>query len=476
MEIVNLPINSTRPTTEANYIFTAGAMAGNSVPNLVAEFLGTFLLVFTVGCNVLSSNPVWAGVSIACVLMVSIYALAPVSGANFNPAVSLALGFAGKSDWSQVAGYCVVQIIGGVAAGAAYSALFGEVFNLGPMGGFGWQQAMACEALYTFMLCFVVLNTAASKKIGGKNQFYGLAIGFVIVAGAYGPGAVSGGCFNPAVAFGIDIISAKLGFGWCILYTAFEAIGAVLAVAAFKAMRPEERDDSQSPEDYGIASKVIGEFLGTFMLVLTVGLNVLGASKAAAFSIAASLMCMIYAIGDVSGAHFNPAVTVAILVSGRDKISPGDACIYIGTQFVGGLAASFVYQAVHDGTTFRLGPGDGFGWPQVATAEIAFTFVLCFVVLCVATTAKAPAAEFTGFIIGMCVTVGGLAIGKISGGSLNPAVSLGIATSRTIVGGGTFTGGPYYSVCELIAGCLAAAVFRVVYPQEYTVAEKESMA
>lgn len=451
-------------------------MTSVSVPSLVAEFLGTFLLVFTVGCNVLSSNPVWAGVSIACVLMVSIYALAPVSGANFNPAVSMALGFARKMGWAQVAGYCVAQIIGGIAAGAAYAALFGEVFNLGPTAGFQWQQAMACETLYTFMLCFVVLNTAASKKIGGKNQFYGLAIGFVIVAGAYGPGAVSGGCFNPAVAFGIDIISAKLGFGWCVLYTAFEMVGAIVAVAAFLAMRPEERDDAHSPEDYSIASKVIGELIGTFMLVLTVGLNVLGASKAAAFSIAASLMCMIYAIGDVSGAHFNPAVTVAILCSGRGKISTGDACVYIGTQLVGGLAAAFVYQAVHDGTTFRLGPGDGFGWPQVATAEIVFTFVLCFVVLCVATTAKAPAAEFTGFIIGMCVTVGGLAIGKISGGSLNPAVSMGIATSRKLVGGGDFTGGPSYSAFELIAGCLAAVIFRVVYPQEYEVAEKESMA
>jgi len=131
-------------------------MTSVSVPNLVAEFLGTFLLVFTVGCNVLSSNPVWAGVSIACVLMVSIYALAPVSGANFNPAVSMALGFARKMGWAQVTGYCVAQIIGGIVAGAAYAALFGEVFNLGPTAGFQWQQAMACEMLYTFMLCFVV--------------------------------------------------------------------------------------------------------------------------------------------------------------------------------------------------------------------------------------------------------------------------------------------------------------------------------
>merc|ERR1719151_12670 len=209
---------------------------------IAAEFVGTFLLVFTVGCNVLSSNPVWGGVSIACSLMVGIYALGGVSGANFNPAVSTALGLAGKMEqgWAQVGAYCAVQVVSGIVAAFSYTALFGASFNLGPTKGYGWWQAMLCEMLYTFMLCFVVLNTAASKKIGGKNQFYGLAIGFVIVAGAYGPGAVSGGCFNPAVAIAIDTSSIHLGFGWCLFYTFFEFLGAVAAVMAFWLVRPEE--------------------------------------------------------------------------------------------------------------------------------------------------------------------------------------------------------------------------------------------
>merc|ERR1719446_304958 len=92
--------------------------------------------------------------------------------------------------------------------------------------------------IYTFMLCFVVLNVACSNAHAGKNQFYGLAIGFVIVAGGYGAGHISGGCFNPAVAFGIDISSAKLGFGWCLAYSLFELIGSGLAVALFKVIRP----------------------------------------------------------------------------------------------------------------------------------------------------------------------------------------------------------------------------------------------
>jgi aquaporin Z len=443
-------------------------MAGvNWASSLTAEFIGTFILIFTVGCNVLSSNPVWGGVSIACSLMVGIYALGGVSGANFNPAVSAALLLAGKIEAATFGAYCATQIVSGCVAALCYTALFGANFNLGPTKGYGWWQAMLCEMLYTFMLCFVVLNTAASKKLGGKNQFYGLAIGFVIVAGAYGPGAVSGGCFNPAVAIAIDLSSITKGFGWCLVYTAFEMIGAVLAVGLFKAMRPEERDDSDAPaEGYSLQSKLVSESIGTFMLVLTAGLNVLVHSKAAAFSIAASLMCMIYACGDVSGGHFNPAVTVAILASGRGKIDGKEAGAYMGAQIVSGLLGALCYALIMGGVTFPIGPGKGFGWMGVATAEIVFTFVLTYVVLCVATTRNPPAPELVGWIIGSCVTVGGLAIGIISGGSLNPAVSFGIGVARIFFGGNLWRCF-VYMIFEFIGGAAAAMVFKVTHPEEY---------
>jgi len=444
-------------------------MARLSIASCTAEFVGTFILVFTVGCNVLASNPVWGGVSIACSLMVSIYALGGVSGANFNPAVSLALGLAGKMEEGpkQVAVYCGVQVAAGISAAGCYSLLYGGSFNLGPTEGFSWWQAMLSEMFYTFMLCFVVLNTAASKALGGKNQFYGLAIGFVIVAGAYGPGAISGGCFNPAVAIAVDASSFAKGFGWCVVYALFEMLGAALAVDAFWALRPEERiRDASAPPEYSPQCKLVGEALGTFMLVLTAGLNVLTESKAAALSIAACLMCMFYAIGDVSGAHFNPAVTVAILGSRRDKISTKMAGLYIAVQIASGLLAALTYATIMGGVTFPIGPGRGFGWAGVSTAEFLFTFVLCFVVLCVATVQANPAPEFTGLIIGMCVTVGGLAIGGVSGGSLNPAVSFGVATARVLFGG-TFYRGVVYMVIEALAGLAAAGLLRVVYPEEY---------
>merc|ERR1711865_263355 len=115
----------------------------------------------------------------------------------------------------------------------------------------------------------------------------------------------------------------------------------------------QEADPEAEPE---IGAKLLSEFLGTFMLVLTVGLNVLSGSTAGAFSIAASLMCMIFALGTCSGAHFNPAVTTAIVCSGRGKCSPKDGAMYMGVQIVGGICAAFTYSLMMNGETFALKP------------------------------------------------------------------------------------------------------------------------
>merc|ERR1719171_1952122 len=104
---------------------------------------------------------------------------------------------------------------------------------------------------------------------------------------------------------------------------------------------------------------------------------------------------MIYALGNVSGGHFNPAVTLAVVLSGREKISPQDAGFYALTQIVAGITAAYVYAAMHHGTTFPLEPGKGYNFSQVAAAEIIATFTLAFVVLSVATV-KQPLKDFYG--------------------------------------------------------------------------------
>merc|ERR1719389_592246 len=123
-------------------------MAKPAPANYVAEAVGTYLLVFTVGCNVLTGSATWAVTSIAAVLMVSIYALGGVSGANLNPAVSVALGCSGKMEWSEVLIYCCAQVTGGLCAGVAYSQMLGQRVHVAPRASFGWWEAELAEANY----------------------------------------------------------------------------------------------------------------------------------------------------------------------------------------------------------------------------------------------------------------------------------------------------------------------------------------
>lgn len=472
---VSAPAESTESTTALKPSYNQADDQADApfISKCVAEFAGTFLLVFTIGCNVFNGNMVWAGVSIGCMLMVAVYALGGISGGNFNPAVSVSLGvvqsLGGKGmDWATVGIYCIVQIIGGIAAAIAsyslyvdsldFSMLNSDNFNLTPRKGFSWLSAWSCEMLYTFMLCFVVLNVAAAKKFQAQaNQWYGLAIGFVVVAGAYGAGAISGGCFNPAVAIGIDVASARSGFGWCFVYSFAELIGAVLAACLFKVVRPE---DFNADEQSEMKKKLVSEFLGTFFLVLTVGLNVLGKSPAGAFSIAAALMCMIYALGDVSGAHFNPAVTLTFLFEGDFDVST--TASYMVVQVFGAVVAAFTYTLMYRGENFALAPQNNSKWGEVAAAEIIFTFILCYVVLCTVVSKETKSSAMYGIAIGSCVTVGGFAIGHISGGSLNPAVSCGIAISH-LPHGGSFLPAIWFSCFEFAGALVTVGLYKITH-------------
>merc|ERR1719387_1107982 len=363
-----------------------------------------------------------------------IYSLGSVSGAHFNPAVTVAIALCGQIEsWLEAGKNCLVQVPAGI--------------------------------LCTCMLCFVVLNVACSRA-NYRNQYYGLAIGFVIIAGGHAAGPISGGCFNPAVAVGIDVSSAGLGFGWCFAYFAYEFTGAALAALLFRLTRPEEwRSDSPST----LTRKCVSEFTGTYFLVLTVGLNVLNKSPAAAWSIACSLMCMIYALGSCSGAHFNPAVTAAIMMAGRNKCPLRDAVPFVFSQIFGALCASMTYCLMCKHTAFALGPATPkYGWVQCGAAEVVFTFVLCFVVLhCATADSNTGCKDMFGLAIGMCVTVGGFAIGAISGGSLNPAVSIGIDMSNAIFNNQVPINWLAYTLFEVVGAALAAVTFYALRPSEY---------
>jgi aquaporin Z len=207
----------------------------------LTELIGTFFLVFAVGCTVLGKVPL-APLAIGATLMVMIYAGGHISGAHYNPAVTLAVLVRGKISRADAVGYWAAQVVGGLLGGlvARYLVNPGKVTALSPSGR-GIAVALIAEALFTFGLAYVVLNVATSRDHPG-NGFYGLAIGFTVVAGAFAVGGLSGGAFNPAVALG----AASVGlFAWAKIWIWLlaELVAGAVAGLVFLVLNPEERED-----------------------------------------------------------------------------------------------------------------------------------------------------------------------------------------------------------------------------------------
>jgi len=157
-------------------------------------------------------------------------------------------------------------------------------------------------------------------------------------------------------------------------------------------------------------------------------------------------------------------VTCAILFSGRGKTNVTEAVTYIVSQLLGGFFAGLTYYGIYNGA-FELKPTTT--WGAAGMAEVIFTFVLCFVVLNVATT-KAPSKDMFGLAIGSCVTVGGFAVGGVSGASLNPAVSFGLDSASAIAGHAVWKNCLAYAAFEIVGGAIAAGAFYVTRPAEFT--------
>lgn len=172
----------------------------------LTEFIGTFFLVLTI-CLTDAQGVSLGPLAIGCSLMIMVYMGGHVSGAHYNPAVSLAVLIRGKLGVVDFVIYLVAQLAGAIAAAYVSYAITGRTFAPSPSGAYGTVSALLIEILFTFALALVVLNVATSKKTEG-NSFYGLAIGFTIVVATFTGGGISGGAFNPAVGTGPTIVHA----------------------------------------------------------------------------------------------------------------------------------------------------------------------------------------------------------------------------------------------------------------------------
>jgi aquaporin Z len=196
----------------------------------ITEFIGTFFLVLTIG---MTGNPF----AIGSVLMVMVYAGGHISGAHYNPAVTLAVLIRGRIKTPDALVYMITQCVAAAAA-----ALLVNFFKDQPTQAhqsIDQTKAIVAELLGTFALAYVVLNVATAKENAG-NSFFGIAIGFTVLAMAFCFGDYSGGAFNPAVAVGASVMKA---FEWGNIWIYFAGCfgGTILAALLFSMHNPEDK-------------------------------------------------------------------------------------------------------------------------------------------------------------------------------------------------------------------------------------------
>lgn len=203
---------------------------------------------------------------------------------------------------------------------------------------------------------------------------------------------------------------------------------------------------------------LVTEFIGTFFLVFTVCLTVTGEVPMAPLAIGCSLMVMVYMGGHISGGHYNPAVSLAVLL--RGKMSGKDFIPYVVAQVLGAIVAAYLSSVIF-GRTIPIAPSANASVVAALLVEILFTFALALVVLNVATHPDVKGNSFYGLAIGFTIVVAAFAGGGISGGAFNPAVGTGITVVHALLGGGSFASWWLYLVGPFMGGALAAVVYKI---------------
>jgi aquaporin Z len=205
----------------------------------VAELIGTFALVLTVGCAALSRDDVMAPIAAGGVLAAAVYAGSHISGAHYNPAVSLAAYIRGAIPGRDLAPYWLAQLCGATLAALAARFITDTYGHAVTPPGRELGSIFVAELLFTFLLAFVVLSVATGPDV--PNNYFGLAIGATLTAGALAVGPLTGGLFNPAVLVGTWILGLVApGSVW--VYALATFTGGAAAGGVFLALelgRPE---------------------------------------------------------------------------------------------------------------------------------------------------------------------------------------------------------------------------------------------
>src|SRR5258708_33197103 len=204
----------------------------------IVEFIGTFFLVYVIGCVSLQDHVLLGHLALGASLMVMIFAGGHISGAHYNPAVALGVWIRGACTALEAGFYLVAQAIGAIVAALAAGFLLGHGSSPAASTATAAQVILA-EALGTFALVYTVLNVATAPATAG-NSFYGLAIGFTVFVQAVAVGSVSGGAFNPAVAVGASLLGA-LKTRSLLIYWLSELAAAAAAAGTYRFVVSQDR-------------------------------------------------------------------------------------------------------------------------------------------------------------------------------------------------------------------------------------------
>jgi MIP family channel proteins len=223
------------------------------VRELIAEGIGTFIMVF-VGTGAVMVNQISAGAIthlgisavFGAIVAALIYSLGHISGAHFNPAVTLAFWTSGWFRRSQVLPYILAQCLGAIGASLLLRLSLGAVGNLGatlPRDG-NWLQSLILETVLTFILMLVILGSGLDRR--AHIGFAGIAIGLTVMVEAACMGPITGASMNPARSLGPALISGLWPHHW--VYWVAPIAGAQLAVLAYRQMSDNFHDIDASSD------------------------------------------------------------------------------------------------------------------------------------------------------------------------------------------------------------------------------------
>jgi aquaporin Z len=445
---------------------------------LLCEFVGTFFLVLVIILSGGRGSPdpnaaSHAYIAIGMTLGAMIYAFDHISGAHFNPAVTLAFVLTRRLKITTAILNIIVQVLGAMSGALmAYAiATPAQIQPFTPQGNVEYPAAAAfgVEALYTFALILVQQNAAAEKNAREPNSYFGLAVSFAVLAGARAVGPISGGCFNPAVGTGLDFASLLTGgsMSYMWVYWAGPLLGSVAGSFVKVYMNLPSHAEAE-----GLPLVVpVTECLGTFFLVLTAALTSDG------LAVGAMLLAMVYMGDHVCGADYNPAVTLGVAI--RMAVSWRDywkVAVTLLAQFVGGIVGAFAAYGLSGSVSFPNVDGLR-GLAGAVIFEMLWTSLLVYIVCAVMTpiSAEEPGSpeerkghsrSYQGLAIGFVVAGGIYCSGKYGGGSggvFNPALGTAITIVDSLFQHGSASNLWVYWVGPFAGSVLGAGLFTALH-------------